>query len=115
MEHNGQTVTLPLFVTRGAGPSLLGRNWLEALKLDWQQIFSVQRERTLQDVLDCYDDVFRDELGTVKGMKAKIHVNPTATQFHRARSVPFALQTKVEKELDRLQAQGIIDRACTIR
>ena len=30
-----ETATLPLFVTRGKGLSLLGRNWLETLQLDW--------------------------------------------------------------------------------
>ena len=29
--HNGQQATLPLVVVKGAGPSLLGRNWLN----DW--------------------------------------------------------------------------------
>ena len=35
VEHNGQRVELPLIVTCGKGPSLLGRNWLSVLKLDW--------------------------------------------------------------------------------
>ena len=30
--HNGQTLSLPLIVTEGKGPTLLGRNWLEALR-----------------------------------------------------------------------------------
>ena len=34
VEHNGQVADLPLIVTKGTGPSLLGRNWLAALKLD---------------------------------------------------------------------------------
>ena len=41
VEHNGQTRTLPLIVTEGSGPSLLGRDWLSALRLDWKVIFSV--------------------------------------------------------------------------
>ena len=107
--HNEQVVTLPLYVTRGQGPSLLGRNWLEALRLDWKNIFSIRKERTVQSVLDCYADVFRDELGTVKGMTAMIHVETAATpRFHKARSVPFALRARVEDELERLKKQGII-------
>ena len=30
------------------GPSLLGRNWLSAIKLDWQQIFKVEVNHILQ-------------------------------------------------------------------
>ena len=33
VEYSGQTATLPLLVVKGEGPSLLGRNWLGALKL----------------------------------------------------------------------------------
>ena len=110
VEHNGQEATLPLIVTRDKGPSLLGRNWLAALQLDWQQILTVKTTPTLQDVLDQYSDVFEDKLGTVKGVTAKIYTDPTATpQFHKARSVPFALREKVEVELERLQQEGIIE------
>lgn len=40
--HNGQQVTLPLVVVKGAGPSLLGRNWLDVLRLDWKEIHLVR-------------------------------------------------------------------------
>ena len=32
--HNEQVLSLPLVITQGKGPTLLGRNWLEALQLD---------------------------------------------------------------------------------
>lgn len=84
VEYNGQTTTLPLIVTRGTGPALLGRNWLKELRLDWKQIFSVQSKHALEDVLLRYEDVFQDELGTVKGVTAKIHIDPaTELKFHR--------------------------------
>ena len=102
VDHNGQRATLPLIVTQGSGPSLFGRDWLAALKLDWQKIFKVKSNRTVQDVLARYSEVFKDELGTLKGVTAKIHTDPTATpKFHKARSVPFALRKKVEEELER--------------
>ena len=34
----GVTKQLPLVVCKGSGLSLLGRNWLEELKLNWQEI-----------------------------------------------------------------------------
>ena len=88
--HNGQRATLPLIFTQGSGPSLFGRDCLAALKLDWQKIFKVKSNCTVQDVLARYSEVFNDELGTLKGVTAKIHTDPTATpKFHKARSVPF--------------------------
>ena len=86
VEHNGHRATLPLIVTQGSGPSLFGRDWLAALKLDWQKIFKVKSNRTVEDVLARYSEVFNDELGTLKGVTAKIHTDPTATtKFHKAR------------------------------
>ena len=61
------------------GPSLLGRNWLSAIKLDWQQIFKVEVNRTLQGVFSCFSAVFKEDLGTLQGVKARIHVNPQAS------------------------------------
>ena len=110
VEYKGQTATLPLLVIPGAGPPLLGRDWLNVLRLDWKSIFQVHSQRSLQDVLEAYSEVFEEELGTVKGVFTKIHVADTAIpKFHKARSVPFALRGKVEKELERLQKQGIIE------
>ena len=50
-------------------------------------------------------------LGTLKGFKAKIYVDPdTPPRFNPALSVPYALRDKVEKELQRLQEEGYIRR-----
>ena len=77
--HNGQTKQLSLLVVEGKGPSLLGHDWLEKLTLDWQQIHQVNMTGTLSlnDVLSAHPDVFKNELGEVKGVEAKITVDPT--------------------------------------
>ena len=68
----------------------------------------MRTEYTLQDVLDRYSEVFRDELGTVRGTAAKIQLEPgTQPVFQKARPVPFALRKKVEAELERLKQLGI--------
>ena len=103
VEHNSHKVNLPLIVTRGSGPSLLGQNWLMALRLDWQSIF-VNKVVTLDDIWDQYTDVFKDELGLLKGSTAKIYKEADATPcFFDARSVRQVqrsvprLPTKVNK------------------
>ena len=56
-----------------------------------------------------HSDVFREELGELKGTQAKIHIDPQAQpRFHKSRPVPFALRKKVEQELERLEREGII-------
>ena len=50
VEYKGQMETLPLIVATGTGPSLLGRDWLQAIKLDWRELNYLQ-DSSLQDVL----------------------------------------------------------------
>ena len=91
------------------GPSLLGRNWLQNLRLDWQQIHRLNNNM-LDEVLDRHSEVFREELGTLKGFKAKIHVDPSVTpRFCKARPVAYAMRELVEKELDHLTQQGVLE------
>ena len=103
VEHFDQTLKLPLTISAGDGPSLLGRDWLSALRLDWKSIFLVRNSPTLQDVLDKHGEVFKEGLGKLKGVAAKIYVDKDAQpKFHKANRVPFATREKVEKELQRL-------------
>ena len=110
LDYNGQTaVNVPLIVVEGSGPSLLGRNWLSLIRLDWKQIHHVH-SNSLQAVLDRHPAVFQEGLGTMKGFKARIHVEPNATpRFIPARSVPYALRDKVDRELTRLQEEGTLE------
>ena len=48
--YEQQELILPLIVVDGDGPPLLGRNWLEQLKLNWRNIFHVSKADTLSDV-----------------------------------------------------------------
>ncbi|KAG7526603.1 putative protein K02A2.6-like [Solea senegalensis] len=119
VRYKQQKRNLPLVVVEGEGPSLLGRGWLEEINLDWREIKNSRKNRklhhvkttesTLQQVLSKHEDVFKEELGTLKGMKAAIHVKSDATpRFFRPRSVPFAIRAKVDKEIDRLLKEGIV-------
>ena len=65
-------------------------------------------DMTLKDILARRDEVFKDEIGCVKGIKAKLHLKQNAVpKFVKARSVEFALRPKVEQELDKLEKQNI--------
>ena len=37
--YKGQSHKVPLIVVKGSGLTLMGRNWLQLFKLDWQEIF----------------------------------------------------------------------------
>ncbi len=85
VEYQEQKKTLPVVVVAGNGPNLLGRGWLAELKLSWDQIkherqvLQIQTEDdSLQKMLVRHSDVFKEELGTLRGLQAKIHVSPEA-------------------------------------
>ena len=109
--YKEQNKSMPLLVVAGHGPSLLGRDWLAQLKLDWQELYQVnQSEHTLQTILDKHKAVFKDELGEAVGITAKLHVSTnTKPYFCRARPVPHSLRHKIEEELQRLQEQKVIE------
>ena len=109
MEATEQKQQLELLIVPGDGASLLGRDWLRCLKLDWTQIHHLNCSDTLQAVLDRHSNVFESSLGLVQGTTAKIHVDPITTpKLFKARPVPYALCDKVDKEPDHLEKKGVI-------
>ena len=40
-QYQGQTGVMPLLLVESDGPTLLGRDWLSQIKLDWRQIHHV--------------------------------------------------------------------------
>ena len=108
VKYNTQVVTLPLLVIEGEGPSLLGRNWLKHIKLDWKSIH-IMKGDDLQLMLERHRGAFRDGLGKLQDYQAKIIIEPEATpKFCKARTVPYSMKVKIEEELDRLVSLGIL-------
>ena len=68
--YGEQEAKLTLLVVHGKGPSLLGRDWLQSLQLNWQEIHSLH-SYSLLEVLDRYAEIFKESLGTLKGYQAK--------------------------------------------
>lgn len=114
--YEDQTADLPLIVVKGNGPALCGRNWLDSIKMDWKTIKMVSENakqpsapKSIPEVLEKYSQVFKDELGTLKEIKATISVKTDATpRFHKSRPLPFAMKARVEEELQRLENENII-------
>ena len=105
---------LKLLIVQGAGPSLLGRDWLRVVKLDWRNIAKVAKvsqssslESRVAVLRDRYREVFSEALGTITPFQAKLSVNDGARpKFFKLRPVPFALRERVEQELDRGRNSG---------
>ena len=58
-----------------------------------------------------YKSVFSEQSGKVKGVQATLTLKENAQpKFCKARPVPYALKEKVEKELERHENEGIIQK-----
>ena len=111
VSSQGTELSLPLIVVDTVGPNLLGLDWLAKIPLDWKELFCLRTQEKLGELLDKYSDVFADELGTIKGVSAQIHLEAGAKPvFCRHRPVPFAYKPKVDEELDRLESLGVIKK-----
>ena len=109
INYENQEHELPIQVIQGNGPALIGRNWLRSIRLNWEAIKRVSDD--LDDVLMEHREVFKDELSTMREVKAKLHVKPGSTpKFYKPRSVPHALKGAIEKELDRLVGMGALEK-----
>ena len=111
--YGQQNKHLPLLVVQGEGPSLLGRNWLTDIKLNWKEIGTIARveEDSLDALLEKHRELFKDELGTIRNYQAELQLQPEARpKFFKARPVPFAIREAIENELDRLEGLGVIEK-----
>jgi transposase InsO family protein len=117
--YKDQKATLPMVVVDHPGrPTLLGRNWLEKLKLEWGEIFTVTQSSKTSSVHQRLDLVLRkhsalfqenDNYDGLTNFKAHIRVKPDAKPvFLKARRVPYALKDMVEAELDKLEKNKVI-------
>ena len=105
---------MPLVIVKGSGPALLGRNWLEKIKLDWGKInltTTSNGQQCVNDLLNKYPSVFDKNGGTMTGITVKLAVKDGSNPvFYKPRTVPYALREGVAAEIDRLVKEGIIEK-----
>ena len=116
MQYKDLITELEVLISERQG-SVLGRDWIKALKLnqvrlkDLQQnaVFRVGDTQTLSEILNEHKKVFIDELGCCTNFKAHLYLKDGARPaFCKARSVPFALTPEVEKELGKLVQDEVL-------
>ena len=109
VNNTGQKVKLSMLVVRGKGSSLLGRDGLQQLILDWHQIFRVRDTPRPAEVVTRHQALFQKELGEYMGPAAAIVIDPNETQrFCKAGSVSYALRQRVDDQLKKIEAEGIL-------
>ncbi|XP_062586311.1 uncharacterized protein K02A2.6-like [Saccostrea cucullata] len=87
-----------------------GKQWIERLSMNYVYSQAVSPQQGIQIILDKYQSVFKEDLGTLKNIKAKFSLKPDAKpKFCKARPVPHSLKPAVDNELDRLLSLGILE------
>ena len=70
VKYGSQEMELPLLMIAGAGPALMGRNWLCKLNI-LNKVHQLQRSNTLETLLHKHEVVFNGELGLLTGYGSK--------------------------------------------
>ena len=125
VEYMGSQHTLPLLIVHEGTGALFGRNWLTDVKLDWKNLPGLNHvgplpcrpsthpetlgNQTLASVLEKYSELFQPQLGCYTGDPVVLNESKEA-KFHKARPVPYALQSKVESALLKMEKDGVIER-----
>ena len=86
--HEGQSQELTLRVVRDDGPSLLWRDWLQYLNVNWRSVLSLSRSPSntypsaLEALLETYKRDFEQRLGTMTVFQAELKLKKgVATEF----------------------------------
>ena len=93
----------------GEGPTLLGRDWMQHIQLDWPSIFQIKtiKDNSLQQLLQPFEAVFKEELGTFTGDKVTIHLDLSVVpKFCKARPLPYSMKEMVEKRVTKIGKLG---------
>lgn len=101
---------LKLYVIKGGGRPLLGREWLQSLDISQININELMEEDKFVTLWRKeFPEVCRNGLGTCN-KKFQLQLVDNNAVFVRARPVPLALRARVEQELARLERDGTIYR-----
>ena len=117
VQYNSHNVDLVLYVVPDSRHILFGRDWLEAIKLDWSEIkfrsgsgsVCLSHDCQLDGLVSKHQDLFDGQLGLFKGIKAHVELVEVAKPvYNKPDRVPYALRLKVELELGKLEKAGVI-------
>lgn len=111
VEYNGQCRRLKIIVVGSTTLSILGRDFMELFNLGITGIVNCVNRNTLKErLVKKFPEVFTDKLGKFNKYEVNLRLKDTAVPvFRNNRIIPFVLKEKVERELNTLISDGIIE------
>ncbi|XP_011688809.1 PREDICTED: uncharacterized protein K02A2.6-like [Wasmannia auropunctata] len=109
--------TLKMIIMKGSGPTLIGRQWLQALALwplplnelvsDTLSCHKIDLSNVIKEFPSKFPKLFGPGTGLYnKGVLKLVLRENSQPKAFKARHLPFALTKKVENEINRLEALG---------
>lgn len=119
VSYRNKKISGELHIVPTGHAALLGRLWIRGLDIKLQEIDTDMKkpqqsrpEHAIFSINDLFTDfatIFEENIGCVPGFEVKLQLREGAKPvFVKERNVPYALRERVEKELDSLEAAGII-------
>ncbi|KAL1446815.1 hypothetical protein WDU94_012377, partial [Cyamophila willieti] len=119
VQYKDQTMMGELHIVPDGHDPLLGRQWIRGLNIELGKIEPhienrcpmppLHQVQSVDDIFQRFPKVFEEKIGCVPNFQVSLQLRKDAKPvFTKERPVPYALHEKVEKELDQLEAQGII-------
>ena len=100
-----------LIVKRQENVALMGRDLMKIFSLQILEVKNLTSDMDIETLLCEFQDLFSSDLGKLKNKKVHLEVLPgTRPIFIKPRVIPFAFKSEVEKELDRLEKIGVIEK-----
>ena len=100
-----------IHVVQGSHGSLLTYKTTTELGIVDIRVYHIADNLSTQKSLPRQYPTLFHGIGKLKGVEVKLHIDPTVQPIaQQARCIPFHLCKKVEKELEHLEQQGIIEK-----
>ncbi|UYV65508.1 K02A2.6-like [Cordylochernes scorpioides] len=102
------TYKLRALVVKGEKRALMGREWINRLKLGCFAVKHMPVEITIEEILKENQALFVETTEPIKGFTFSVNICDVNPIFHKARPVPFAIRPAVTEALDKMVAKGYL-------
>ncbi|XP_059047717.1 uncharacterized protein K02A2.6-like [Achroia grisella] len=113
LQVNERKCNCSLLVVENGCRNLFGRDLMNILNINLKELTDLNSidSLNLENILQEYSDVFKNELGVIKGEKIHLELKEnTEPIFMKPRPIPFSFKDKVEHELTKLENEGVITK-----
>lgn len=114
IKYNHRVINGFIVVIKNGVKSLIGRDLIKKFNLQISKclINNIDSNLNLESILQQFSDLFKSELGAIKNERIKLELKEANVKpiFIKPRPIPYAFKDKVNAELKKLEADGVITK-----